>query len=481
MAARVLGISLPPVWARLVGALCTPLSFCMLVVAPADAGMAWLKPDLKNLDRGATYFCQERLAALEERQACTGSGRTVLRLGSYIANVGTGPLEYVPAPPAQDLPADCHGDGNPDITGDGVADDNDVLVRQRLYADRDRDGVFSRGLDTGSRTFTVGCRYYHPVHDHYHVESFARFELRSVSTGSIVRVGPKISFCVGDREPFDLTLPGAPQPVNGDGYYGFSDCHIRLSTQGSSVGWYDLYGWRLSGQEIDVTGLPAGRYCLVARTDPLNRIVETNEDNNKLVRQLFIDPAKAPLDRYRKLSSRPGCPAAIPERTRTVELPASGWSLGPRFIASPDRIMRPSNDLVSGWDVVGSSLAWLALDDGPGGWREPNGDAYLTPTAAGQVSEVGFAPVPLSQSSVATAWFYGKTSDAVTQLQMDVRLGGVTRETYTLPPGAPYAWRGVLLSALPAGIALDDISLRFSAVGGSGAIVRQAWVEVNEL
>src|SRR6185312_672321 len=126
-----------------------------------------------------------------------------LRVPSYIANVGAGPLEYVPA--RRDVPADCHGDG-PRITKSGVRLDNDVLVHQRLYRDRDRDGVFTRGVDTGARSLPVGCRYYHPAHNHFHIESFARSELVSATTGSIVRIGPKLSFCVGDRDPFDLTL-----------------------------------------------------------------------------------------------------------------------------------------------------------------------------------------------------------------------------------------------------------------------------------
>ena len=477
---------------QLLRGLCPVLLLVAFALPANDAGAALLKPDLKILDRGAIRLCQERLAALEERQACTGRGRTVLRQPSYIANIGAGPLEYVPASPRGDIPVDCHGDG-PEITRTGVAVDNDVLVRQRLYRDRDHDGVFTRGVDTGSRSLTVGCRYHHPAHDHYHVESFARFELRSVSTGSTVRIGPKVSFCVGDRDPLDLTLPGAPQPSNDDGYYAFSDCEARLSRQGSSIGWYDRYGWRLAGQEIDVSGLPPGRFCLIARADPEDRIVETNEGNNELVRELFIDPARAPVGGDLKLSTRPGCPDAMPEPAKAVELidgglapsvgagaplvhPVSGWPVGPSLVASPVQVMRPRLDLVSGWDVRGASLAWLALDDSPAGWDEPEGDAFLIPSAAGQVSEVGLGPLPPGWGPGATVWFYGKTGDPATQLQVDVRSGGATRATHTVPPSEPYAWRGVRLSPADSARALDDISLRFTAVGGTGAIVRAAWV-----
>jgi len=44
--------------------------------------------------------------------------------------------------------------------------------------------------------------------------------------------------------------------------------------------WGDLYGARVSGQELDVTSLAEGAYCLVSRADPENRLQESNERNN---------------------------------------------------------------------------------------------------------------------------------------------------------------------------------------------------------
>lgn len=48
-----------------------------------------------------------------------------------------------------------------------------------------------------------------------------------------------------------------------------------------SVGWGDTYTSNLDGQEIDITGLPNGDYLLEIEVDPLNRIVESNETDNK--------------------------------------------------------------------------------------------------------------------------------------------------------------------------------------------------------
>ena len=67
--------------------------------------------------------------------------------------------------------------------------------------------------------------------------------------------------------------PGSPRGK----YYG--GC-LRDSVGGISIGWGDLYGARVSGQELDVTSLAEGAYCLVSRADPENRLQESNERNN---------------------------------------------------------------------------------------------------------------------------------------------------------------------------------------------------------
>jgi hypothetical protein len=278
-----------------------------LAMVPASAGAAPLTPDLTTL-KAAVRLCQETPNPLLKKNACKGRGSTVLRIVSKIANAGRGPLEYAPVAPTEDIPADCHGDGNPDMDGDGDPDDNDVLTEQRIYNDVDGNGIFQRSTDTSWTTSPVACRYYHPEHDHYHVEAFSRFMLRRDTTNQIVAASQKISFCVADTDPFDLSLPGALQPIAGDGFYRVSGCNGRLSTQGISVGWYDLYGYALSGQQIDITGIPAGNYCLIQRADPDDLLEETNELNNDLLLRFNINPALAPVNAQRTLVPiRGGC------------------------------------------------------------------------------------------------------------------------------------------------------------------------------
>jgi hypothetical protein len=205
-----------------------------------------------------------------------------------------------------DTPKDCHGDGDVDVDGDGIPDDNDVVVVQRIYQDGNGNGTFERGSDTNFSPSVVGCRYFHPAHNHYHVEGFAELALRSDSTGQIVRTGDKISFCVADSGIFDGGLPGTPQRA----FYSETGCTERLSIQGTSVGWYDLYAWGLPGQQLDVTGIPAGNYCLIVEGDPQNLLQESNEANNNRFFHVFVDPAQAPRDAYKTLKPlRTPCPA----------------------------------------------------------------------------------------------------------------------------------------------------------------------------
>ena len=67
--------------------------------------------------------------------------------------------------------------------------------------------------------------------------------------GAVVAGGQKISFCLVDVAPYDLTLPNAAQQPSGFG------CG---TVQRISVGWEDIYDPLTVGQQIDVSGLALG-------------------------------------------------------------------------------------------------------------------------------------------------------------------------------------------------------------------------------
>jgi hypothetical protein len=193
-------------------------------------------------------------------------GRTVLRFGNTIGNRGLGVLELRPRR------RDCNGDG--DLS-------NDRLAVQRIYEDTNASGAFERGTDLIARTVEVGCMVFHPAHDHWHLQRFARYELRSIATGETVAASPKVSFCVRDSRAAFPDLPGFSR----FGYYG--EC-ARNSVTGLSVGWADWYAAFLQGQDLDVTGLPDGRYCLTSTVDPRDGIDEADETNNVRSRLLRL-------------------------------------------------------------------------------------------------------------------------------------------------------------------------------------------------
>ena len=193
-----------------------------------------------------------------------GTGVKLLRFASIVGNAGAGVVEQTPDTPARSAENDCDGDGDPL---------NDRKAFQRIFGDTDGDGVFTRGTDQLLSKRFAGCSLFHAEHDHWHFEEFARYRLVKPKTGRVVASSEKVSFCVRDSINFDAGLPGSPGSI----YYG--SC-TQDSITGLSVGWADYYGSTLPGQELDIRGLPDGRYCLRTDADPADRLRESSETNN---------------------------------------------------------------------------------------------------------------------------------------------------------------------------------------------------------
>jgi Lysyl oxidase len=275
-------------WARVFVAGCVTLASAAAIVA-VDAGTSSagraaspLRPDLTTRPFAEIELCREHSDVIQRDDACTTEGqgriRTVLRITSQVANTGRGPLEFAPTAPSD---GDCNHNGNPD---------DDLRVDQVLYVDGNGNNIFDRGTDTQQVRRPAGCRYYHPAHDHYHLEGYASFELRSERTGRLARKGKKVSFCISDSRRFNTGLPGAPTVP----FYDIAACDREDSVSGTSVGWYDEYTWKLSGQEINVTGLRPGRYCLISKADPGGAILERLERNNVRRARIRLNPRAAP-------------------------------------------------------------------------------------------------------------------------------------------------------------------------------------------
>lgn len=100
-------------------------------------------------------------------------------------------------------------------------------------------------------------------HGHYHFTGFTRYELLD-SKGVVLLQARKEAFCLEDI----LAYRDAPNKQ------WFYECHFDYTTQGVSSGWADIYDKTISGQWLDVTGLPGGSYLLRVTLNPAGLIPE---------------------------------------------------------------------------------------------------------------------------------------------------------------------------------------------------------------
>jgi hypothetical protein len=243
------------------------------VVPAATGGPAVLTPDLLTLAIGEAELAVERRGK-----------RTLLRFTNEIANRANGPLEIFPAAGS----ANCDGDGDPL---------NDRDASQRLFADSDGSGAYEAESDLVEDERRIGCMRYHPAHDHWHLLEVALYELRDERTGALAARSRKVGFCLTDTR---LAFPGAGSPAEPRYPLGSADpsgCDPD-STQGISAGWADSYRLTLAGQDLDVSDLDSGRYCLSSTADPGGLIEELVEANNRRRVRIALRPRKL---RVRKL------------------------------------------------------------------------------------------------------------------------------------------------------------------------------------
>jgi hypothetical protein len=149
-----------------------------------------------------------------------------------------------------------------------------MAARQVVYR---RDGT-KRWLDTGARLSFKAIpgqyRYWKYTHA-------ARFELWRLDKRGrrvrLVRVGPKVTYCLRDLQ---LTNPGLPRSPSGFHYPACSqEFGRRRVTLGTSVGWSDVYPSTYHEQYLNVTGL-RGCFAYTHIADPKNGIYESDETNN---------------------------------------------------------------------------------------------------------------------------------------------------------------------------------------------------------
>lgn len=187
-------------------------------------------------------------------------GHVLLRAASSVNNLGKGPLE---------LRAHRRRAGP-------------WIVEQAIYDRRGRRHLFETAGQLVFK-FVPGYRYGHPRVGNYSYWKFrqvAAFQLWTIDarfrTVHLVRVGPKVDYCLRD---LIRTHPTARSPVN-PVYPGCSqDPRLRHDVLGTSVGWSDVYPYEYPQQWVDVTGL-RGRFAFVMIADPEGVLRESNKNNN---------------------------------------------------------------------------------------------------------------------------------------------------------------------------------------------------------
>jgi len=202
------------------------------------------------------------LPAEELSVETTSDGVRRLRFSSSLANVGPGPLELVP-----DDGTACPGEQR--------------HASQRLFVDVDVDGRFDRSRDVRTLTRAAGCMLDHPTHDHWHFDAMARYALTPPGTENPIVAVHKVSFCLRDN----ATTPGGPL----EQAHFYPECDGRLSLQGISPGWEDIYRSDLPGQVLALPdGTADGLYCLRTTADPDDLLVETEKADNGAVQALRL-------------------------------------------------------------------------------------------------------------------------------------------------------------------------------------------------
>lgn len=193
----------------------------------------------------------------------TGKGTAVRKLffSNTIGNVGAGPLE---------------------LRAENDAATGTTNAIQEIYTHGTTTGTKGSPSLTLVSSHAVGTFVFHPQHNHWHMEDFARYELRSInpdgSTGQVVATTTKFSFCMIDTDVIDSTLP--------DYNMGLTHACGLNARQGVRVGRGDTYSSSLPDQFIDISTIPDGTYRLVSVADPNTtsrpggRLLESNDSNN---------------------------------------------------------------------------------------------------------------------------------------------------------------------------------------------------------
>lgn len=189
------------------------------------------------------------------------------------------------------------GDGPLHVRGERVGAGPGLATRQLVHlAGSSRTAVHP---DAGV------LRYTHAGgHDHWHLRRFMSYDLRTLDGGVLLR-DHKSGFCLGDRR--GRAFRAGARPLFG-GFCGAGDPDLDRLDEGTSAGWVDRYSAFYHGQDLDLTGLPAGEYLLVHRVNASLQLLERDYGNDEASLRLRLTWPGGPESAPRVQVER-ACPA----------------------------------------------------------------------------------------------------------------------------------------------------------------------------
>jgi hypothetical protein len=117
-----------------------------------------------------------------------------------------------------------------------------------------------------------------PPHYHWHFLGFEHAELRTAGDFTLRVRDHKSGFCIADHYGTAIGVPHGPPRFLGN--CAQFDPRATFVEEGASVGYTDRYPAFFHGQQLDITGVPAGRYWLVHRANEDLHLRESNYDDN---------------------------------------------------------------------------------------------------------------------------------------------------------------------------------------------------------
>jgi Lysyl oxidase len=252
------------------GAESEPSSLTALNDAATGSDRAQDYPDPRRVPVSARLLPNLKSLPPEDVEIRIADGQRQLWFTSIIANAGVGPAEVIPDELLPCPPGQHH-------------------ASQVLYHDVAGNSRFDRAVDLRTTLRQGGCMLDHPTHGHWHFDAMARYSLTRPGELSPLVASDKVSFCLRDNR----VTPSA-SPVTVPQHYG--DCAAD-KVQGISPGWADVYDTDLPDQHLVLPAdLPDGQYCLHNEADPLQLLLETNDQDNAAVIALLITTDAAERD-----------------------------------------------------------------------------------------------------------------------------------------------------------------------------------------